>query len=79
MPRRQQIDQLALELVRVLIFVHQDELKPPLVMFAHVRMVVQQFQPQHQQIVEIHRVRRAFARRVTLLHVRNLLGASSEK
>ena len=72
MPRRQQVDQVALQLVRVLVFVHQDELEAPLVLLAHLLLLLHQLEPERQQIVEIHRVRRPLARRVTLLDVRNL-------
>jgi hypothetical protein len=74
MPRGEQVNQVALELVRVLIFVHEDELEAALVMFAHVGVLLQQLEPEREQVVEIHRVGRAFAGDVTLLHVGDLAG-----
>ena len=71
-PRGEQINQVALQLVRVLILVHEDELKAPLKMFAHVRMILQQLEPQHQQVVKIHAVGRAFASEVAFVLVDNL-------
>ena len=43
-------------------------------MFAHVRVLLQQSQPERQQVVEIHRVGCAFAGGVALLHVGDLPG-----
>ena len=74
MPGGEQIDQIALELVRILIFVHQDELETALVMFANIREVLQQFEPEREQIVKVHRVARFFAGQVTLMQIGNLLG-----
>ncbi len=73
MPRRQQVNQVALKLVRVLVLVHQDKLKTALIMFAHFLMVLEQFEPQRQQIVEIHRIRRPLPRGIAFLHIGNLL------
>ena len=78
MARGEQINQVALQLVRVLILVHEDELKPPLKMFAHVGMVLQQPEPQHEQVVKIHAVRRALAGEITPVLVGNLLGERGE-
>ncbi len=78
MLRGEQVNQVALELVRILIFVHEDELKSALVMFAHFGIVLQQFQPQREQVVEVHRVRGTFAGDVTLLLVGNLLDELGE-
>ena len=72
--RGEQVDEVALQLVGVLIFVHEDELKAALVMFAHVGMVLQQLQPQRQQVVEVHAVGGALAGNVTLLQVGDLFG-----
>ena len=72
MPRGEQVNEVALELVGVLVFVHEDELEAPLVMFAHVGVVLQQLEPEHEQVVEVHRIRGAFAGGVTLLHVLDL-------
>ena len=66
MARRQQIDQVTLQFVGVLIFVHEDELKSPLILFSHLLLFLQELEPKHQQIVEVHRVGCAFARGVTL-------------
>ena len=74
MPFGEQVNQVALELVRVLVFVHENELEPALVMFAHVGVLLQQPEPEREQVVEIHRVGRAFAGGVTLLHVGDLPG-----
>ena len=41
MLRGQQINQIALELVRVLIFVHENELEPALILFPHLGVVLQ--------------------------------------
>ena len=72
MPRRQQVNQVALQLVRVLVFIHQDELEAPLVLLADLLMLLHQLEPERQQVVEVHRVRRPLARGITLLDVRNL-------
>ena len=74
MPFCEQVNEVALEPVRVLVFVHEDELEAALVMFAHVRVLLQQPEPEREQVVEIHRVGCAFAGGVTLLHVSNLPG-----
>ena len=79
MPRGEQVNQVALELVRVLIFVHEDELEPALVMFAHVGVVLQQLEPEREQVVEIHRVRRALAVGVTLAPGPAICAANCEK
>ena len=72
MPRREQINQVALQLVGILIFVHENELEAALVMFANVRVLLHQLEPERQQIIEVHAVRRALAGGVTLLLVGNL-------
>ncbi len=74
----QQINQIALELVRVLIFVHKNELKPSLILFAHHGIVLQKFQPQREQVVEIHSVCRALAGDVTLMLVGDLFNELGE-
>ena len=78
MPPGQQVNQVALELVRVLIFVHEDELKAALIMFAHVGMVLKQLEPERKQVVEVHRVGSAFAGRVTFPQVGDLHGELRE-
>jgi len=50
MPRREQVDEVALELVRVLVFIHEDELEPPLVMLPHLGLLLQQPQPLREQV-----------------------------
>ena len=79
MPRGQQVNQVALELVRVLVFVHEDELEAALVMFAHVGVLLQQLEPEREQVVEIHRVRRALALGVTLAARSAICAANCEK
>ena len=66
MPRPQQVDQLGLQLVCVLVFIHQYELEPALILFGDCRIVPQQSQPQIEQVIKIHRVRGLFARDVAL-------------
>src|SRR5665213_678159 len=73
MPRGNQIYQIALQLVRVLILVHKDELKTPLIMFADVRVFLQQLEPEREQVVEVHAVGRAFAGNIFFLQIGNLL------
>ena len=65
MPRGEQVNQVPLQLVGVLVLVHENELKPALVMFPQVGVVLQQLEPKDEQVVEIHRVGRAFAVGVT--------------
>ena len=72
MPRGEQVNQVALELVGVLIFVHQNELEAALVMFAHLGVLLQQLEPEREQVVKVHRVGRAFAFDVALRQVRDL-------
>ena len=70
----QQVNQLGLQLVGVLILVHQNKLKSPLVKLAHVRVFLHQLEPQHQQVVEIHQPIGALAPGVARQHVDDLLG-----
>ena len=65
MTRGQQIDEVAWMLVGVLVFVHEDELEPALVLLPQIGLLPQQLQPADQQIVEVHHIGRPFARRVT--------------
>ena len=51
------LDQHKLDIVRILVLVHQDVLELLLVFLAHVRTLVQQAQHVDQQVVKIHRVR----------------------
>ncbi len=55
--RAEQIDEVALELVRVLVFVHENELEAALVTLAHVLVLLQELEPEREQIVEVHHVR----------------------
>ncbi len=71
--RGQQVNQIALELVRVLILVHEDELEAALVMFAHLGVVLKELEPEREQVVKIHRVRRALAFGVKIGQARNFL------
>ena len=71
-PRAEQIDELALKLVRVLVFVHQHELKLALIQFARLLVLLQQPEPEHEQIIEIHHVGRPLALREPLDHILNL-------
>ena len=41
-PRRQQINQIALKFIRVLIFIDENKLKPPLILFAHFFVFLKQ-------------------------------------
>ena len=50
----EQVDQLALHLVRVLVFVHENELEPRLERLADLLVFAQQPQPQVEQVVEVH-------------------------
>ncbi len=52
--RTEQINQLRLQQIRILIFVHQHKLKPLLIHRANVLVLLHQPQPQHQQIIKIH-------------------------
>ena len=57
---RQKIDQVGLDLIRILIFVDQDELKLPAIKRGDVFVLLQHRQRLFEQIVEIDRVRRLF-------------------
>ena len=72
MPARQQIDEIALEPVRVLVLVHEDELEPALIMLANLRMLLHQLEPEREQVVEVHAVRRPLAGNVTPLQIGDL-------
>ena len=72
MPRGEQVNEVALELVRVLIFVHENKLESALVSFAHFCVLLQQFQPEHEQIVKVHHAGGALAFGVATLHLPEL-------
>ncbi len=74
MPRAEQVYQVALQFVRVLVFVHQDELKAALIHLARVGMLPHQFEPKRQQIVKVHRIARPLAFGVARRQIRNFPG-----
>ena len=61
-------------MVGVLILVHEHKLKPFLVQLAHLLVFLQQLQPKHQQVIEIHQALRLFTRGVTGQHILDLSG-----
>jgi hypothetical protein len=50
--------------IRILVLVHEDELKLPLIMFADRLVIAQQAEGLFEQVVEVERVRIAFLRLV---------------
>ncbi len=68
---RQQPHQFVLRTVRVLIFIHQQILKSPVVIFAHRRHRFEQAHGFEQQIVEVHRIRFQQLLPILLKNVRN--------
>ena len=70
----QQINQLRLQLIGVLILVHEHELKPFLVQLADVFVFLEQLQPKQEQVIKIHQALRLFARSVTRQHILDLSG-----
>ena len=70
----QQINQLRLQLIGVLIFVHEHELKPFLVQLADVLVFLEQLQPKHQQVIKIHQALRLFTSGVAREHILDLGG-----
>ena len=73
MPRSEHLDEVILQMVRVLIFVHEDELKLPLVVLRDRRIVFQKRHRLFQEVVKIQRVRLLLARLVFLPHVGDVL------
>ena len=73
MPRSEHLDEVILQMVRVLIFVHEDELKLPLVVLRDGRIVFQKHHRLLQQVVEIQRVRLLLPRLIFLPHVGDVL------
>ncbi len=59
--RREQLDQVALDLVGVLVFIDQYELELALVMLADIGRFLHQLEPEREQVVEVHRVGGALA------------------
>ena len=78
MPTGQQINEITLKLVRVLVFVHENELKSFLVMIADVGVFLEQSEPKCEEVIEIHRIRHAFAGGITFLQVGNGRGELGE-
>ena len=54
MAHGQEINQVALDFVRVLILIHEDEMEAALILPANLGVFFQHFQPEHEQIVEVH-------------------------
>ncbi len=75
---RQRVDEVRLDLVRILILVHEDELKLPPIETRHLRMLLQHPQRLLQQVVEIHRVRRLLLLLVARVHPFDLLQQRQE-
>ena len=75
---RQRVDQIGLDLVRVLIFIDQDELKLPPVKRRDVFVLLQHRQCLFEQVVEIHRVGRLFLFLVARMHVFDLVEQRQE-
>ena len=76
--RGQQINQIALDFVGVLVFVHQDELEPALKFSADFAVFPQEFEPEGEQVVEVHAVGRFFAVGVFLLQGADLRSEGGE-
>ena len=60
-PQGQAVEQGGLQDVGVLIFIHQNKLESPLVGLGDVGEVLQEAQPQHQQVIEVHEPGLSFA------------------
>ena len=78
MPPGEQVNQVALQPVGVLVFVHEDELEPALVMVAEVRVVLEQLEPEREEVVKIHPVGGPFAGGVALLQAGDFDGELRE-
>ncbi len=78
MPRGEQIDEVALQLVGILIFIHENELKPALVLLADALVLGEQFQPERQQVIEIHCISGAFAFGIEAIQIGDLGGQGLE-
>ena len=61
MARGEKIDEFTLKLVRVLVFIDEDELKPALVVVADVAVRLQQAKPEREKIIKVHDIGGAFA------------------
>ena len=57
----EEVDEIALKFICVLVFVHEDELETALILFANVLVVLQELEPEGEQVVEVHGVGGAFA------------------
>ena len=77
-PPAEQVDQLALHLVRVLVFIHKDELKPRLERLAHLAVFAQQPQPLGEQVVEVHHTIGPLAPGVGGVRLGDLVGEALE-
>src|SRR4029077_14269287 len=75
---RQNVDEVSLDLVRVLVFVHQNELELPPVNPRDVLVLEQHSQRFFQQIVEVEGVGRLLLSLVTRLHIFDLLEQGQE-
>jgi hypothetical protein len=57
MPRGQDLDEIVLQVIRVLVFIHEHELELPLIMLRERCVVLQKAQRLFEQVIEIERVR----------------------
>ena len=55
MPPHQRFDQIELRAVRVLVLVDLHMIETPLILFEHIRMLIEQPVRQQQQVIEIDR------------------------
>ena len=65
----EKIDQISLDLVRVLIFIHENELKLPPVKFSNALVALKHRQRLFQQVIEIHGVGRFFLFFIAIMDV----------
>ncbi len=67
-----------MEFVGVLVFIHEDELEAALVQFANVEVVLQELEPEREEIVKVHCIGGAFAGAITVSEIADLAGQQVE-
>ena len=76
--RGHRVDDVGLQLVRVLVLVDEDVAEAALERGGDLRVVVEQHFPEHEQVVEVHRVRVALALLVAAEDVHDLVAVDRE-
>ncbi len=74
----EQIDEVGLDLVRVLVFVHEDELKLPPIKRRDLLVFLEHSKRLFEQIIEVERVGRFFPALVARVHIFDLLQERQE-